>query len=150
MSNFLNKTFNKLVGGGGQSNKSTNSNSNSLLNQQNLTTQQLIQNQDTQLTLAHLRKVFYEYLHPKNELSQSEKDDKLYNILTLFIKVYFYPTSSAPLFILFHSKAFGQTSLIDIHEKFSDVNEFCFLCTKLLVFEIKKRVHDDLSLYFSQ
>ena len=84
MSNFLNKTFNKLVGGGGQSNKSTNSNSNSLLNQQNLTTQQLIQNQDTQLTLAHLRKVFYEYLHPKNELSQSEKDDKLYNILPLF------------------------------------------------------------------
>jgi hypothetical protein len=94
MSNFLNKTFNKLVGSSssssnsssGQSSKSTISN----INQNLITQQQLIQNQDTQLTLAHLRKVFYEYLHPKNELSQSEKDDKLYNILPLFIKVNHY------------------------------------------------------------
>jgi hypothetical protein len=69
MSNFINKTFNKLVGSSssssnsssGQSSKSTISN----INQNLITQQQLIQNQDTQLTLAHLRKVFYEYLHPK-------------------------------------------------------------------------------------
>ena len=86
MSNFLNKTFNKLVG---QQSKSSNiANLNQQQQQhQNLTVNQLLSNQDTQLTLAHLRKVFYEYLHPKNELSQNEKDDKLYNILPLFIRV---------------------------------------------------------------
>ncbi len=45
--------------------------------------------QDAQLTLTHLRKIFYEYLHPKtgNELSPNERDEKLYSILPLFIKV---------------------------------------------------------------
>ena len=45
--------------------------------------------QDAQLTLTHLRKVFYEYLHPKllHDLSPTEKDEKLYSILPLFIKV---------------------------------------------------------------
>jgi hypothetical protein len=45
--------------------------------------------QDAQLTLTHLRKLFYEYLHPKmnQELNQTEKDEKLYSILPLFIKV---------------------------------------------------------------
>ena len=43
---------------------------------------------DAQLTLTHLRKVFYEYLHPKHhDLSLTEKDEKLYSILPLFIKV---------------------------------------------------------------
>jgi hypothetical protein len=45
---------------------------------------------DAQLTLTHLRKVFYEYLHPKHhDLSLAEKDEKLYSILPLFIKVSF-------------------------------------------------------------
>lgn len=45
--------------------------------------------QDAHLTLTHLRKIFYEYLHPRNkqELTQNEKDEKLYSILPLFIKV---------------------------------------------------------------
>ncbi len=48
--------------------------------------------QDAQLTLTHLRKLFYEYLHPKlnQELNQTEKDEKLYSILPLFIKVKFF------------------------------------------------------------
>ncbi len=44
--------------------------------------------QDAQLTLTHLRKVFFEYLHPKHtEINANEQDEKLYNILPLFIKV---------------------------------------------------------------
>lgn len=95
MSNFLNKTLNKIVG---QSSKykdsqhnnnvaSASSNTAAALSQHQHYLQQQQQLQDTQLTLAHLRKVFYEYLHPKSEPSQNDKDEKLYNILPLFIKV---------------------------------------------------------------
>lgn len=44
---------------------------------------------DVQLTLTHLRKLFYEYLHPKNPYlgENDRRDDKLYSILPLFIKV---------------------------------------------------------------
>lgn len=96
--------------------------------------QQQNTNQDFMLTVNHLRKVFYEYLHPRatshhhHELTQSEKDEKLYSILPLFIK------------------AFGNYNLDDINDKFGDVNEFCLACTNLLVAEISKRVHDDLVL----
>jgi hypothetical protein len=87
MSNFLNKTFNKFVG------QPTKSNANQQQQQQqHQQQQQYLSNQlqqDTQLTLTHLRKVFYEYLHPKTEFSQNDKDDKLYSILPLFIKVRF-------------------------------------------------------------
>lgn len=86
--------------------------------------------QDAQLTLTHLRKTFYELLHPKAglELTQNERDEKLYSILPLFIK------------------AFGHSSLEDIEERFNDSSEFCFCCSRLLVSEIGKRVHDDLVL----
>jgi hypothetical protein len=43
--------------------------------------------QDAQLTLTHLRKVFYEYMHPKQQHTQVENEERLYNILPLFIKV---------------------------------------------------------------
>ena len=167
MSGFLGKTFGKIVGHQTKSstsqttsqnpNSSANStpgssanitspttNNNSLLGQPTSPTHQpksnhysstISQNQaqlnhDAQLTLTHLRKVFYEYLHPKRDynVSQSERDEKLYNILPLFIK------------------AFGHSSLNDIHDKFGDVGEFCFACSRLLVNEISKRVHDDLVL----
>lgn len=42
------------------------------------------------------------------------------------------------------NKAFGHASLNDINEKFSDIGDFCLACSKLLVNEISKRVHDDL------
>ena len=92
-----------------------------------------VNNQDTQLTLNHLRKVFYEYLHPKQtssgaEIDQNSKDEKLYSILPLFIK------------------AFGHSTLEDIGDRFSDVSEFCYVCSKLLVNEIGKRVKDELVL----
>jgi hypothetical protein len=150
---FIGKTLGKIVGHQSKSQSQStasssnspqssqlynqNSSSSNVINQQsnnsnppsttNLRQQQL--SNDSQLTLTHLRKVFYEYMHPKNhDMSQSERDDKLYNILPLFIK------------------AFGHSSLIDINDKFGDVEEFCIACTKLLVNEITKRVHDDLVL----
>ena len=43
-------------------------------------------------------------------------------------------------------KVFGHSSLMDINDKFGDVEEFCIACTKLLVNEISKRVHDDMVL----
>lgn len=107
----------------------------------NISQSQAQLNHDAQLTLTHLRKVFYEYLHPKqqrgNQIDQTfqdtsaevaEREEKLYTILPLFIK------------------AFGHASLHDIQEKFGDVGEFCFACSRLLVNEISKRVLDDLVL----
>lgn len=40
-----------------------------------------------QLGLMHLKKLFAEYTHPSQPLSDAEKDDKLYNMLPLFCKV---------------------------------------------------------------
>lgn len=42
--------------------------------------------QHTALGLMHLKKLFSEYTHP-TQLSDSERDDKLYNMLPLFCKV---------------------------------------------------------------
>lgn len=146
---FLGKTFGKIVGHQSKSSSSSSPQSsqpttnqsntsqnvqlhNSLINQSNSpfnhNSSQL--NYDAQLTLTHLRKVFFEYLHPKQDLNQSVRDDKLYSILPLFIK------------------AFGHSSLLDINDRFGDVGEFCFACSKLLVNEISKRVHDDLGDFF--
>lgn len=41
----------------------------------------------TQLGLMHLKKLFNEYSHPKEAVSESERDFKLYNMLPLFCKV---------------------------------------------------------------
>lgn len=46
----------------------------------------------TQLGLMHLKKLFLEYTHPPQPLTDSEKDDKLYNMLPLFCKVSIYFT----------------------------------------------------------
>lgn len=40
-----------------------------------------------QLGLMHLKKLFAEYTHPAQPLTDVEKDDKLYNMLPLFCKV---------------------------------------------------------------
>lgn len=42
-----------------------------------------------QLGLMHLKKLFAEYTHPPQTLTDVEKDDKLYNMLPLFCKVSF-------------------------------------------------------------
>lgn len=40
-----------------------------------------------QLGLMHLKKLFAEYTHPPQPLSDDEKDKQLYNMLPLFCKV---------------------------------------------------------------
>lgn len=49
--------------------------------------------QHTALGLMHLKKLFSEYTHPPQPLSEPECNDKLYNMLPLFCKV------SVPLLI---------------------------------------------------
>lgn len=43
--------------------------------------------QHAALGLMHLKKLFSEYTHPAQNLSDKERDDKLYNMLPLFCKV---------------------------------------------------------------
>nr|XP_022905895.1 WD repeat and FYVE domain-containing protein 3-like [Onthophagus taurus] len=75
----------------------------------------------TQLGLMHLKKLFSEYSHPSHPLSDAEKDDKLYNMLPLFCKV------------------FGASPSHDMNEKFWDILAFCQQVSLLMVSEIRKR-----------
>ncbi len=96
---FIGKTLGKIVGShqskaqsptnSPESDSTTNAIAPSILQRQHTVTYSNKFHQDAQLTLTHLRKVFYEYLHPKllHDLSPTEKDEKLYSILPLFIKV---------------------------------------------------------------
>lgn len=88
----------KLRGGNtsvaGNTTGSTNSNSNSTSNGTSPTPGSTASNSDaidsqTQITLMHLTKLFNEYTHPKEPLSEHERDLKLYNMLPLFCKVCF-------------------------------------------------------------
>ncbi|KAG6445369.1 hypothetical protein O3G_MSEX003892 [Manduca sexta] len=74
-----------------------------------------------QLGLMHLKKLFAEYTHPPQPLTDAEKDDKLYNMLPLFCKV------------------FGTSPSSEMNEKFWDILSFCQQVSKLMVSEIRKR-----------
>ncbi|XP_072939310.1 WD repeat and FYVE domain-containing protein 3 [Epargyreus clarus] len=74
-----------------------------------------------QLGLMHLKKLFAEYTHPPQPLTDAEKDDKLYNMLPLFCKVFSTSPSS------------------EMNEKFWDILSFCQQVSKLMVSEIRKR-----------
>ncbi|XP_066149954.1 WD repeat and FYVE domain-containing protein 3 [Euwallacea fornicatus] len=75
----------------------------------------------TQLGLMHLKKLFLEYMHHSQPLTEQEKDDKLYNMLPLFCKV------------------FGASPSGDMNEKFWDILAFCHQVSLLMVSEIRKR-----------
>ncbi|XP_060523655.1 WD repeat and FYVE domain-containing protein 3 [Cylas formicarius] len=75
----------------------------------------------TQLGLMHLKKLFLEYMHPSHPLTDKEKDDKLYNMLPLFCKV------------------FGSSPTSDMNEKFWDILSFCHQVSLLMASEIRKR-----------
>ncbi|CAH1111054.1 unnamed protein product [Psylliodes chrysocephalus] len=75
----------------------------------------------TQLGLMHLKKLFSEYTHPSHPFTDQEKDDKLYNMLPLFCKV------------------FGSSPTCDMNEKFWDILAFCQQVSLLMVSEIRKR-----------
>ncbi len=87
MSGFLGKTLSKIVGQKSREGSSISGFTSAINSTNNSQTSSLTYQQDTQLTLAHLRKVFYEYLHPRHELSQTDKDEKIYSLLPLFIRV---------------------------------------------------------------
>ncbi|XP_044762510.1 WD repeat and FYVE domain-containing protein 3 [Coccinella septempunctata] len=74
-----------------------------------------------QLGLMHLKKLFSEYTHPNHPLTEKDKDDKLYNMLPLFCKV------------------FGSNPSSDMNEKFWDIMAFCQHVSLLMVNEIRKR-----------
>ncbi|CAH1794598.1 unnamed protein product [Owenia fusiformis] len=79
---------------------------------------------DNSLGLMHLRKLFAEFWNPKSGGvggSQADKEDKLYNMLPLFCRV------------------FGAAPSSDLTEKFSDVLQFCGHVSKLMVNEIRRR-----------
>ncbi|XP_050700499.1 WD repeat and FYVE domain-containing protein 3-like isoform X2 [Eriocheir sinensis] len=73
------------------------------------------------LGLMHLKKLFSEYSIPPHPLSEPEKEDKLYNMLPLFCKV------------------FGASPSSDLQEKFGEVIMFTQHVSKLMVTEIRRR-----------
>jgi len=79
------------------------------------------QQQDNTLGLMHLRKLFAEFKHPSASASQKELEDKLYNMLPLFCKV------------------FGSAPSNDMTEKFGDILQFCGHVSRLMVSEIRRR-----------
>ncbi|KAH8413938.1 hypothetical protein KR009_000634 [Drosophila setifemur] len=72
-------------------------------------------------SLSTLKKIFNEYTHSKDPLSEQERDNKLYEMLPLFCKV------------------FGSCPSNDMSEKFWDVVAFCQQVSRLMVSEIRKR-----------
>lgn len=74
-----------------------------------------------QLGLMHLKKLFNEFTHPKEPLSEQERDSKLYNMLPLFCKV------------------FGSCHSGEMNEKFWDILAFCQQISRLMVSEIRRR-----------
>lgn len=98
----------KLRGGGGANNVLSQDEANS-------------NPQHTALGLMHLKKLFSEYTHPTHPLSEKEKDDKLYNMLPLFCKV------------------FESSPSTDMSEKFRDMTAFCREVSNLMVKEIRRR-----------
>lgn len=74
-----------------------------------------------QLGLMHLKKLFNEFTHPKEALNEQERDNKLYNMLPLFCKV------------------FGACHSGEMNEKFWDILAFCQQISRLMVSEIRRR-----------
>lgn len=74
-----------------------------------------------QLALMHLKKLFNEYTHPTEPLSETERDNKLYNMLPLFLKI------------------FGSCHSGEMNEKFWNILAFCQQISRLMVSEIRRR-----------
>lgn len=113
MSKLLKSFLSKRDGGGSSTNPPEGLPSNN--NPNNLTSQ------DTLLTLTHLRKVFYEYQHPKIQWSQQEKNERLYSTLPMVIKV---------LTVLSNN---------EWEERFPELAEYTLTLAKLLVYEVRLR-----------
>jgi hypothetical protein len=86
-----------------------------------LTNNNISTSPDILLTLTHLRKVFYEYQHPKIQWTQQDKNDRLYSTLPMVIKV---------LSVLSNN---------EWEERFPELSEYTLTLAKLLVYEIRLR-----------
>ncbi len=73
------------------------------------------------LSLTHLRKLHAEYVSPPHPLAEQEKDERLYNMLPLFCKV------------------FANCETPIVCEKFSDAPALAQSCSRLLVAEVRRR-----------
>lgn len=78
-----------------------------------------------QLGLMHLKKLFNEFTHPKEQLSEQERDTKLYQMLPLFCKI------------------FGSCHSGEMNEKFWDILAFGQQISRLMVSEIRRRYFDN-------
>ncbi|ESO89055.1 hypothetical protein LOTGIDRAFT_154132 [Lottia gigantea] len=76
---------------------------------------------DNSLGLMHLRKLFAEFRHPTAKATQKDQEDKLYNMLPLFCKV------------------FENAPSNDMTDKWGDILQFCSHVSKLMVTEIRRR-----------
>ena len=83
--------------------------------------------QDILLTLTHLRKVFYEYQHPKIQWTQQDKNDRLYSTLPMVLKV------------------LSVLSNQEWEDRFPELPEYTLTLAKLLVSEIRFRADKEPS-----
>ncbi|CAF0758317.1 unnamed protein product [Rotaria sordida] len=113
----MNKLFKTLITkrDGGASSSTTTSTEGITSNNNNSTSQDIL------LTLTHLRKVFYEYQHPKIQWTQQDKNDRLYSTLPMVIKVLSVLTNN------------------EWEERFPELSDYTFTLAKLLVYEIRMR-----------
>ncbi|KAL3875787.1 hypothetical protein ACJMK2_033704 [Sinanodonta woodiana] len=79
------------------------------------------QEQDTSLGLMHLKKLFHDFRHPSHTALQKDQEDKLYNMLPLFCKI------------------FGNIPSSEMTDKFGDILQFCSHVSKLMVTEIRRK-----------
>ena len=115
MSKLLKSLLPKRDGGSAASNSSSDgASSNSATNPHSTP-------QDILLTLTHLRKVFYEYQHPKIQWTQQDKNDRLYSTLPMVIKV---------LSVLANN---------EWEDRFPEISDYTSTLAKLLVNEIRMR-----------
>jgi len=103
------------------------------------TTEEALMDARVLVSLNTLKKLFNEYTHPREPLSEQERDAKLYEMLPLFCKV------SEPILIKYMAnnspslQVFSSCPANDMSEKFWDVVAFCQQVSRLMVSEIRKR-----------
>lgn len=79
-----------------------------------------------QLGLMHLKKLFAEYTHPPQPLTDAEKDDKLYNMLPLFCKVFIHKeTTNCSVLVQLQTENIKLTR--NNHELAQVPSEYCKL-----------------------
>ncbi|XP_048589940.1 WD repeat and FYVE domain-containing protein 3-like [Nematostella vectensis] len=81
-------------------------------------------NQDDELCLRHLRKLYMEFRHSSTPMTIKEQDNALYRMLPLFCKI------------------FAHTKPSSLTEKFGDACQFAAHISQLMVREIRKRSSD--------